>query len=547
LKSWSLVKIGTTQAQRKLFFSLARTRREIERLSPGAPPGAYDADLVAKKLKVKVSDVNDMQQRLEGRDFSLDAPIGDGTSTHLESTPFGGEPQDEELEPILKTSQGLPEGDEGAGQVEEAEVVGANPLPGHEQPAEAIVPGVGAFHDPAARLPLNAPQERLLPFLGYASQKVSITSAEIARGLGLENPGGPQFTAIYNSLDALEGVQLVYVDSYYDVKAKAAHPGRRTERLVKKTVFKLRPRRRPSATRPVDDATVTASEPGDYVELGDGLWESLTAGYRFAVDRTYLNGLDTDLAQRLYSYLAKKDYRSRFYGESVLKIGRRLGLAKRSPSDIRSSLEPACQILKRPSGPERKVFLRSFTFDGARSALKLVVETNREVDAERRECARRSCRRSPPAAVRSARWPQRSSRITSASKSPSEQPGGGTRGGGGAAHRGRSHVHASPRPRTTCPKGSRAARSTTLERKGRTVLRRPYILRGGRLTPCGGDVTGRTPSSSDPSRPCPRPGRGRARTTPTAGNPLFEPCHGESRTRIEPRPGRCGLLLPGNG
>ena len=36
LKSWSLVKIGTTQAQRKLFFSLARTRHEIERLTPGA-------------------------------------------------------------------------------------------------------------------------------------------------------------------------------------------------------------------------------------------------------------------------------------------------------------------------------------------------------------------------------------------------------------------------------------------------------------------------------------------------------------------------------
>src|SRR5512142_3353490 len=36
LKSWSLVKLGTTQAQRKLFFSLARARREIERLTPGA-------------------------------------------------------------------------------------------------------------------------------------------------------------------------------------------------------------------------------------------------------------------------------------------------------------------------------------------------------------------------------------------------------------------------------------------------------------------------------------------------------------------------------
>ncbi len=99
LKSWSLVKIGTTQAQRKLFFSLARTRREIERLSPGAhfdEEGA-EVELVAKRLKVKSSDVIDMQQRLEGRDFSLDAPIGDGTSTHVESTPSGGEPQDVQL------------------------------------------------------------------------------------------------------------------------------------------------------------------------------------------------------------------------------------------------------------------------------------------------------------------------------------------------------------------------------------------------------------------------------------------------------------------
>jgi hypothetical protein len=126
------------------------------------------------------------------------------------------------------------------------------------------------------------------------------------------------------------------------VRNKAVHPGRRTERLVKKTVFKLRPRQRASAARPLEDGATIATDPEDYVELGDGLWESLRSGYRFAVDRTYLNRLDTDLAQRLYSYLAKKDYRSRFYEESVVKIGHRLGLVKTSPSDIRSSLEPAC-------------------------------------------------------------------------------------------------------------------------------------------------------------------------------------------------------------
>ena len=75
LKSWSLVKIGTTQAQRKLFFSLARTRYEIERLTPGASPdGGVDVALVAKKLKVRTSDVVEMTQRTEGRDLSLDAP-----------------------------------------------------------------------------------------------------------------------------------------------------------------------------------------------------------------------------------------------------------------------------------------------------------------------------------------------------------------------------------------------------------------------------------------------------------------------------------------
>jgi RNA polymerase sigma-32 factor len=100
LKSWSLVKLGTTQSQRKLFFSLARTRREIERLSPEGAGLDQDghALLVAKKLNVKASDVVEMQQRIEGRDASLDAPLGLGPSTVLDSTASGGELQDAALE-----------------------------------------------------------------------------------------------------------------------------------------------------------------------------------------------------------------------------------------------------------------------------------------------------------------------------------------------------------------------------------------------------------------------------------------------------------------
>jgi RNA polymerase sigma-32 factor len=106
LKSWSLVKIGTTQAQRKLFFSLARTRHEIERLSPGSglDKEGIDVNLVAKKLRVRPSDVVEMQQRMEGRDLSLDAPVADGTSTHLEFTPAEGDPQDEELAQAEETA-----------------------------------------------------------------------------------------------------------------------------------------------------------------------------------------------------------------------------------------------------------------------------------------------------------------------------------------------------------------------------------------------------------------------------------------------------------
>jgi RNA polymerase sigma-32 factor len=106
LKSWSLVKIGTTQAQRKLFFSLARTRHEIERLSPGAglEQEGIDVNLVAKKLRVRASDVVEMQQRMEGRDLSLDAPVADGTSTHLEFTPGESAPQDEELARVEEES-----------------------------------------------------------------------------------------------------------------------------------------------------------------------------------------------------------------------------------------------------------------------------------------------------------------------------------------------------------------------------------------------------------------------------------------------------------
>jgi len=71
LANWRLVKIGTTQAQRKLFFNL---RKEIDRLEALGveQPGPR---LLAQRLDVGEDEVRSMQDRLAGSDVSLDAPL----------------------------------------------------------------------------------------------------------------------------------------------------------------------------------------------------------------------------------------------------------------------------------------------------------------------------------------------------------------------------------------------------------------------------------------------------------------------------------------
>ena len=98
LKSWSLVKLGTTQAQRKLFFSLARTRRELEKLNGSADGTLANVEEIARRLHVKPSEVREMEQRMGGRDLSLDAPMGDdGGNTHVDFVVSEGIAQDDEV------------------------------------------------------------------------------------------------------------------------------------------------------------------------------------------------------------------------------------------------------------------------------------------------------------------------------------------------------------------------------------------------------------------------------------------------------------------
>ncbi|MBI4040354.1 MAG: RNA polymerase factor sigma-32 [Deltaproteobacteria bacterium] len=78
--NWSLVKIGTTQAQRKLFYKLQQEKDELSKLELEQTP-----KLLAHKLGVKEKEVIEMENRMRSRDVSLDTPISeDEKASHLE-------------------------------------------------------------------------------------------------------------------------------------------------------------------------------------------------------------------------------------------------------------------------------------------------------------------------------------------------------------------------------------------------------------------------------------------------------------------------------
>jgi RNA polymerase sigma-32 factor len=72
LNNWRLVKLGTTQAQRKLFFNLRKKRAELQAM--GIDPTHAE---IAKQLNVPESDVAEMDVRLSASEKSIDAPVGD--------------------------------------------------------------------------------------------------------------------------------------------------------------------------------------------------------------------------------------------------------------------------------------------------------------------------------------------------------------------------------------------------------------------------------------------------------------------------------------
>jgi RNA polymerase sigma-32 factor len=95
MDNWRMVKLGTTQAQRKLFFNLRKEQDKLMR--EGFDPGPK---LLAERLNVSEQDVREMDQRLSNDEFSLDAPVSgaeESRQTHGDRIAQPGQAPDEAL------------------------------------------------------------------------------------------------------------------------------------------------------------------------------------------------------------------------------------------------------------------------------------------------------------------------------------------------------------------------------------------------------------------------------------------------------------------
>ena len=80
LHSWSLVKMGTTAAQKKLFFNLRKLKGELQAIDDGDLPDETVSE-IARRLDVPADDVVSMNRRMGSGDYSLNAPLrADGES-----------------------------------------------------------------------------------------------------------------------------------------------------------------------------------------------------------------------------------------------------------------------------------------------------------------------------------------------------------------------------------------------------------------------------------------------------------------------------------
>lgn len=98
LQTWSLVKIGTTQAQRKLFYKLNQAKNALRGGKADLEGAASMTGAVAEALDLKDKDVLEMEMRMSGRDFSLDNTLdAEGGISYVDRLESQGPNQEETL------------------------------------------------------------------------------------------------------------------------------------------------------------------------------------------------------------------------------------------------------------------------------------------------------------------------------------------------------------------------------------------------------------------------------------------------------------------
>lgn len=111
LRAFSLVKIGTTQAQRRIFFRLGAAKNRLEQSLGPEMTELSDAERhaeLARVLGVRPKDVSEMEMRLSARDFSLDLSLDEGgDATHLDVLPDNEGPSSEALVALAEMREGI--------------------------------------------------------------------------------------------------------------------------------------------------------------------------------------------------------------------------------------------------------------------------------------------------------------------------------------------------------------------------------------------------------------------------------------------------------
>ncbi|MFZ4761711.1 MAG: RNA polymerase factor sigma-32 [Alphaproteobacteria bacterium] len=102
LRNWSIVRTGSTAAQKSLFFNLRRLKAKIADHEPGQPLTREQSEDIATVLQVSVQEVMDMEQRLSGGDHSLNAMIGEEGSASHQDFLVDSAPNPEEKVILLK-------------------------------------------------------------------------------------------------------------------------------------------------------------------------------------------------------------------------------------------------------------------------------------------------------------------------------------------------------------------------------------------------------------------------------------------------------------